>query len=71
MEGKAKQFEQSWNIIGHTVFIDQPLGVGFSWQKSRSMVSSAREAGDHLLNFLSNLYATWPALRKSPLYLTG
>lgn len=58
--------------MGHTVFIDQPLGVGFSFDKSgKPMVSNARQAGDHLLNFLNNLYITWPALKKSPLYITG
>ena len=72
VDGKASSFQYSWNIMGHTVFIDQPLGVGFSWDKSnRSMVSSARQAGDHLLNFLDNLYVTWPALKLSPLYITG
>lgn len=35
------------------------------------MVSSARQAADHLLNFLNNLYRQWPALKKSPLYITG
>lgn len=34
-------------------------------------VSSARQAADHLLNFLSNFYKQWPALKKSPLYITG
>jgi carboxypeptidase C (cathepsin A) len=59
--------------MGHTVFIDQPLNVGFSYQKDQSkpLVSSARQAADHLLNFLSNLYNQWPALKKSPLYITG
>jgi carboxypeptidase C (cathepsin A) len=59
--------------MGHTVFIDQPLTVGFSYQrdKSKPLVSSARQAADHLLNFLYNLYNQWPALKKSPLYITG
>jgi len=41
---KIQEFGQAWNILGHTLFIDQPLGVGFSYNKdsSQKMVSSAR-----------------------------
>lgn len=67
-----KETGYAWNIIGHTVFIDQPLGVGFSrGLPKHDPITSARQAGDHLLNFLNNLYIQWPALKKSPLYITG
>lgn len=70
---KISETGNPWNIIGHTVFIDQPIGVGFSYStdSSKRLVSSAREAGDHLLNFLYNFYKQWPALKQSPLYITG
>lgn len=70
---RTYQIPYAWNIMGHTIFIDQPLTVGFSYNrdKSQPLVSSAEQAGDHLLNFLSNLYKQWPALKKSPLYITG
>jgi len=60
-------------MMGHTVFIDQPIGVGFSYTKdtSKPLVSTARQAADHLVNFLSNFYKQWPALKTSPLYITG
>jgi carboxypeptidase C (cathepsin A) len=59
--------------MGHTLFIDNPLTVGFSFNKDKSkpLVSSATQAADHLLNFLFNLYKQWPALKKCPLYITG
>lgn len=59
--------------MGHTLFIDQPIGVGFSYttNTSKPLVNSARQAADHLLNFLFNFYKQWPALRTSPLYITG
>lgn len=70
---RISQMGYAWNIMGHTVFIDQPLTVGFSYSrdKSKPLVSSAKQAADHLLNFLYNLYTQWPALKKSPLYITG
>jgi carboxypeptidase C (cathepsin A) len=73
--GTAKLFHSSWNIIGHLLFIDSPLNVGFSWKGTsrtgEDQVSSAHQAGDHLLNFLDNFYKTWPALKEAPLYITG
>jgi carboxypeptidase C (cathepsin A) len=67
------QSAYAWNIMGHTIFIDQPLTVGFSYVKNKTipLVKDAKQAADHLLNFLSNLYKQWPALKKSPLYITG
>ena len=56
------------------IFIDQPLNVGFSYYGDRNgtaQVSSANEAGEHLLNFMDNFYKTWPSLKKNPLYITG
>ena len=72
-EGKAKNNPWGWNLMGHTVFIDQPLGVGFSHIRdtTKPHITSARIAAEHLLNFLDNFYKTWPALKYSPLYLTG
>jgi len=38
-----KETGTAWNIQGHLVFIDQPLGVGFSrGQPGKELVSSAR-----------------------------
>lgn len=34
-------------------------------------MSSAEQAANHLVNFLSNFYKTWPKLKQNPLYLTG
>ncbi len=70
---RVSQAPYSWNIMGHTLFIDQPLTVGFSFVKNKTipLVSSAKQAADHLLNFLDNFYKRWPALKASPLYITG
>jgi serine carboxypeptidase-like clade 2 len=60
--------------MGHVLFIDSPLNVGFSYQGDRKggdQVSSTKQATDHLMNFLYNFYNEYPSLRKSPLYITG
>lgn len=59
--------------MGHMLFIDQPLNVGFSYtlNDTQGHIGTAKQAGAHLLNFLSNFYNSWPNTRKSPLYITG
>jgi len=61
-------------LLGHTLFIDSPLNVGFSYQGDRQgkvQVSETGQATDHLINFLYNFYHEFPSLRSSPLYITG
>lgn len=56
------------------LFIDSPLNAGFSYSGDRmgdAQVSSTIEATNHLIDFLTKFYATWPALLQSPLYITG
>lgn len=73
--GTPKLNEWSWNLIGHTLFIDSPLNVGFSYsegdRKGKNQVSSTDIATNHLVNFLHSFYTSWPHLKKNPLYLTG
>ena len=70
---KIQEAGSAWNIMGHTLYIDQPLGVGFSYFKNNptAKVQRATIAAKHLVNFMANFYKTWPALKKSPLYITG
>ena len=74
VNGTPNLFHSPWNFMGHMLFIDSPLNVGFSYygnREGKEQVSSANQAGDHLLNFLYNMYQEFPSLKKSPLYITG
>lgn len=67
--------EWSWNMLGHILFIDSPLNVGFSYsnleRNGTKQVNSTDEATDHLINFFKNFYKRWPTLKQNPLYLVG
>lgn len=72
--GTVSENDYAWNLQGHLLFVDSPLNTGFSYSGDRTgdmQVSSTDEATNHLMNFLENFYQTWPALRTSPLYITG
>lgn len=74
VNGEVSENDYSWNILGHMLFVDSPLNAGFSYSGDRmgdKQVSSTNEATDHLVDFLTNFYGTWPALLGSPLYITG
>ena len=71
---KPELFQYSWDIMGHMLFIDQPLNVGFSFSGNRTgdkQVNNSYEGANHLVNFLYNFYLQYPQLRASPLYITG
>ena len=55
IDKKPRLFSYPWNNLGHLLFIDQPLNVGFSFQGNRTgkdQVSTSNQAALHLLNFL-------------------
>ena len=53
--------------------IDQPVGVGFSYNNHTQQVTNSKDAANHLINFLSNFYANTPKLnlKNNPLYIAG
>lgn len=53
--------------------IDQPVGVGFSYNNHTQKVTNSKDAANHLINFLSNFYANTPKLnlKNNPLYIAG
>ena len=73
--GKPTLNHWSWSLMGHMLFVDSPLNVGFSYgpgdRKGTNQVNSTDYATNHLVNFLHNFYKMWPQLKQNPLYLTG
>lgn len=53
--------------------VDQPAGVGFSYNNNTKKVDNTQDAAKHFINFLSNFFKNNPklGLSKNPLYLAG
>lgn len=66
---------QSWFGIGDILFIDQPVGTGFSFTSNvnQTFVSDMSQAGDEFLAFMKNFVAMHPDydMSKRNMTLTG
>lgn len=67
LEGKKGNFMPNenvwaWNYFGHILCIDQPLGVGFSFNNNTQKINNTNDAASQLVNFLSNFFAHNPKL---------
>jgi len=53
--------------------VDQPLGVGFSFNNNSKKVDNSKQAADHFINFLVNFFKNDHtfALSGNPIYLAG
>jgi hypothetical protein len=58
-------------MISIRIWVDQPVGTGFSTADSSGYINSEDQMGEDFLGFLRNLVQVFPSLAKRPLYLTG
>ncbi|KAJ3852457.1 alpha beta-hydrolase [Lentinula lateritia] len=63
--------EFSWDTVADYVWIDQPVGTGFSTADEAGYISGEDQMGTDFLGFLSNLVKVFPSLATRPLYITG
>lgn len=61
----------SWHMRGSVLFLDQPVGTGFSYSKEDNEVSELDEVADNFMVFLQNYYATFPDDKDRELILAG
>ncbi|KAI9348942.1 serine carboxypeptidase-domain-containing protein [Zopfochytrium polystomum] len=59
----------SWNAVASMLYVDQPVGAGFS--TGDTVPSTADEVVATFLSFLDNFYKVFPALKSYNLYITG
>ncbi|KAJ3745335.1 alpha beta-hydrolase [Lentinula detonsa] len=67
----AANTEFSWDTVADYVWIDQPVGIGFSTADEDGYVSGEDQMGTDFLGFLSNLVKVFPSLATRPLHITG
>ncbi|KAJ3721074.1 alpha beta-hydrolase [Lentinula raphanica] len=67
----ASNTEFSWDTVADYVWIDQPVGTGFSTADEDGYISGEDQMGTDFLGFLDNLVKVFPSLATRPLHITG
>lgn len=59
----------SWNDIADVIFLDQPVGTGFSYGKT--YIDRMETGADHFLKFMSLFLQKYPEYKASDFYIAG
>ncbi|KAF8141830.1 Alpha/Beta hydrolase protein [Boletus edulis] len=63
--------EYAWTNVADYVWIDQPVGVGFSTADSKGYIYDEDQMAVDFMGFLENFVKVFPNLAERPLHLTG
>ena len=66
---ELKAAQNSWADTYNMIFLDQPVGTGFSY--GDSFLTSMQDGSDEFLTFLNEFYNIYPELKENKFYLTG
>uniref|UniRef100_A0A2A4JP90 Carboxypeptidase n=1 Tax=Heliothis virescens TaxID=7102 RepID=A0A2A4JP90_HELVI len=61
----------TWGSNYSLLFIDNPVGAGFSFTEGDEYVTNEDQVGECLLDFIQQFLQVFPELRKAPLFITG
>lgn len=71
-KGELDPRDLTWNKHFHLLFLDNPLGTGFSFTNDASKyVKNQTQVGDDLYSALSQFFQLFPMYRLNPFYVTG
>lgn len=63
--------EYSWNRNSSIIYIDNPVGTGFSYTSLSCYVTTVEEVGEGILNVLLQFFKLFPEINQNPFFLTG
>lgn len=63
--------EISWNNKANLVYIDQPIGTGYSKGSIFNMPRNEQKVREHFGKFITEFYKLYPELKGRDLYVTG
>ena len=59
-DGNLKYNNGSWDEFANLLFIDQPVGTGFSYVNTDSYLSELDQMAEHMIIFLEKWFALFP-----------
>ncbi|KAK1584817.1 serine carboxypeptidase [Colletotrichum navitas] len=61
----------SWNEFANLLFVDNPVGTGFSFVDTNSYLHELTEMADQFVQFLEKWFAMFPEYEHDDLYISG
>ena len=61
--------EETWISLGTMIYIDQPVGTGFSY--GEPLLTNMDEAATEFVTMVTNIWEAFPQLKTKDLYMTG
>ncbi|KAJ5909026.1 hypothetical protein N7495_001708 [Penicillium taxi] len=61
----------SWDEFANLLFVDQPVGTGFSYANTDSYLHELNEMSAHFMIFLEKFFETFPEYERDDIYLAG
>jgi carboxypeptidase D len=58
--GKLEYNNGSWDEFANLLFVDQPVGTGFSYVNTDSYLTDLNQMADHMLIFLEKWFTLFP-----------
>ncbi|KAF1835123.1 hypothetical protein BDW02DRAFT_496705 [Decorospora gaudefroyi] len=69
--GKLEYNNGSWDEFANLLFVDQPVGTGFSYVNTDSYLTELDQMADHMIIFLEKWFALFPEYEHDDLYIAG
>src|SRR5690348_15019868 len=70
-EGKLQYNDGSWDEFANLLFVDNPVGTGFSYVNTDSFVHELQEMADQFVMFMEKWFAIFPEYEQDDLYFAG
>ncbi|KAI9829028.1 MAG: Cell death protease [Thelocarpon impressellum] len=70
-DGNLRYNDGSWDEFANLLFVDQPVGTGFSYVNGDSFIHELDEMAVHFLIFLEEFFALFPQYEHDDLYIAG
>ncbi|KAI0640108.1 serine carboxypeptidase [Trametes polyzona] len=67
----TERFDYSWNEHANMFFVDQPVGVGFSYADYGEQVSTTAEAAVDIAAFVAIFFEHFPQFQGRPFHMAG
>ncbi|KAI0714521.1 serine carboxypeptidase [Earliella scabrosa] len=67
----TERFEQAWNDYANVFFIDQPIGVGFSYSEYSEQVSNTLEAAEDIAAFVAIFFDHFSKFKGRAFHMAG